>query len=624
MLLKLNNAYKQFGGKVVFSSLSLNLNYGDKIGLVGINGSGKSTLIKAMAGLVELDSGEIVRKKGLRIGYVEQMQFVDRNLSVWQFIYEGNEKIIELEKKMEKAEQGEIANPDKLTALFDEFERIGGYRYKAKVEDTIQGIGIAHLKERSVESLSGGELRRVFLARVLVSNPDLFLFDEPTNHLDLFGVKWFEDFLKNCKNAFILVSHDEYLLNNTVSKIIEINGGKVFVFNGNYSFYREKRKELAEHAEKEYKRKVEEIEREMEFVRRNIAGQKTKQAKSRLKKIEKIELGEKTLFKDVSIDLRFKESERKSKYILECKDLSVGYSRPVIKGINLLVQRGEKYAIVGRNGSGKSTLLKTIVGKIPPFSGEAKIYPEMKVGYFDQNVEFKDEDKTIIQTLWDSDPSLKRDEVLNYLAYFYFREETVESKVRYLSGGERSRLKLACLMLGEYDLLILDEPTNHLDILLTESISKAIKEFKGSVLVVSHHRYFLDTVVDRVIELKNGKFRLFLGNLSYYFEKVREEREEEGKVENLKEKKREKKEIKKANTISKNELLRARWRLEEVEKKIEQLEEEKEEIEKMLTLDDVVNDYKKMQELSAKLEQIDIELEELLSEWQRLGEICMS
>ena len=286
---------------------------------------------------------------------------------------------------------------------------------------------------------------------------------------------------------------------------------------------------------------MEEIEREMEFVRRNIAGQKTKQAKSRLKKIEKIELGEKTLFKDVSIDLRFKESGRKSKYILECKDLSVGYSRPVIKDINLVVQRGEKYAIVGRSGSGKSTFLKTIVGQIPPFSGEAKIYPEIKVGYFDQNVEFKDEDKTIIQTLWDSDPSLKRDEVLNYLAYFYFREETVESKVRYLSGGERSRLKLACLMLGEYDLLILDEPTNHLDILLTESVAKAIKEFKGSVLVVSHHRYFLDTVVDRVIELKNGKFRLFLGNLSYYFEKVREEREEEGKVENLKEKKREKK-----------------------------------------------------------------------------------
>ncbi len=623
MLVSLNQAYKQFGGKVLFSNLSFNLNYEDKIGLVGINGSGKSTLIKAIAGLVELDGGDIIRKKGLKIGYVEQMQSVDRNLSVWQFVYQGNDKIIELEKKIEKAEQGKIVGPHELAALFNEFEKIDGYRYKAKVEDTIQGIGISHLKDRSVDSLSGGELRRVFLARVLVSDPDLFLFDEPTNHLDLFAVKWFEDFLKNCKNAFVLVSHDEYLLNNTVSKIIEINGGKVFFFNGNYSFYREKRKELAEHAQKEYNRKVEEIKREMEFVRRNMAGQKTKQAKSRLKKVEKIELGEKNLFRDICIDLRFKESGKKSKYILECKDLSVGYSHPVIKDINLLVQRGEKYGIVGRNGSGKSTFLKTIVGKIPPFSGEVKIYPDIKVAYFDQNVQFKDEDKTIIQTLWDSDPSLKRDEVLNYLAYFYFREETVESKVRYLSGGERSRLKLACLMLGEYDLLILDEPTNHLDILLTESIAKAVKEFRGSVIVVSHHRYFLDTVADRVIELKNGKFRLFLGNLSYYFEKVGEEKGKEDKAENLKEKKKEKKEIKKTNAISKNELLRAKWRLEEVEKKIEQLEKEKGEIEKMLTLEDIVNDYKKMQELSAKLEQIDIELEELLSEWQRLGEICM-
>ncbi len=623
MLVSLNQAYKQFGGKVVFSNLSLNLNYGDKIGLVGINGSGKSTLIKVISGIVELDGGDIVRKKGLRIGYVEQMQFVDRETDVFTFVYQGNERIVELEKKIEKAEKGQLTDIELMTKLFEDYEKIDGYKYKAKVEDTLQGIGVAHLRNRNVKELSGGELRRVFLARVLVSDPDLFLFDEPTNHLDLFAVKWFKDFLKGCKNAFILVSHDQYLLNDTVSRIVEINSGRVFVFNGNYRFYIEKRKEIAEHAEKEFKRKVEEIEREMEFVRRNIAGQKTKQAKSRLKKIEKIEIGERNLFKDIKVKLRFKESGKRSKYILECKDLEIGYSSPLVKGIELLVQRGEKYGIVGRNGSGKSTFLKTIIGKIPPLNGSVKVYPGIKVAYFDQNVEFEDEEKSVIQTLWDCDPSLKREEVLTYLAYFYFREEMVESKVRFLSGGERSRLKLACLMLGEYDLLILDEPTNHLDLLLTESITQAVKEFNGSVIAVSHHRYFLDTIVNRVIELNNGSMRLFPGNLSYYFEKVKDEKEIAEKEKVVVEKKEVKQPAKKKNGISKNELLRAKWRLEEVEKQIEQLEQEKEEIENMLNLQNIANDYVKIRELSEKLQQIDSELDKLLSEWQRLGEICM-
>ncbi|BBB32438.1 ABC transport system ATP-binding protein [Thermotomaculum hydrothermale] len=623
MLVSLNQAYKQFGGKVIFSDLSLNINYGDKIGLVGINGSGKSTLVKAIAGILDLDGGEIIRKKGLRIGYVEQLQSIDRSVSVFDFVYQGNEKVIELEKKIKEAEEGKVADTKVLTGIFEEYEKIDGYRYKAKVEEVLQGIGIYHLKDRFVNEISGGELRRVFLARVLVSDSDLFLFDEPTNHLDLFAVKWFESFLRNCKNAFVLVSHDQYLLDNAVSKIIEINAGKVFVFNGNYKFYQKKRRELAENAEKEYRRKVEEIEREMEFVRRNIAGQKTKQAKSRLKKIEKIEIGERNLFKDIKINLNFKESKKKSKYILECKDLIVGYNRPLIKGINLLVQRGEKYGIVGRNGSGKSTFLKTIAGKISPLEGEVKVFPGIKVAYFDQNVEFEDENKTVLQTLWDADPFLNRDEVLNYLAYFYFREEMVESRVKFLSGGERSRLKLACLMRGEYDLLILDEPTNHLDILLTDAITFAVKNFKGSVLAVSHHRHFLDSIADRVIELRDGNFRLFLGNLSYYFDKVKEEEEKQTQIEAEK-KKNEKKEVsKKKNGISKNELLRAKWRLEEVEKEIETLEKDKEEIENLLNQENVLNDYLKVKELSEKLNRLDKKLEELLSEWQRLGEICM-
>ncbi len=625
MLLSLTDAFKQYGDNVIFSGLSLTLNYGDKIGLVGINGSGKSTLIKVMAGEVELDGGTITRKKGLKIGYVEQMQSVNRDLSVYSFVYNGNDYIVNLEKKIENAEKGEVSDPRLLTSLFEEYEKADGYKYKAKVDDVLKGIGISDLRDRKVNTLSGGELRRVYLARVLVSDAELLLFDEPTNHLDLFAVNWFKNYLAETKKAFVLVSHDEFLLNKTVRKIVEINSGKAFFFNGDYSFYKEKRRELALQAEREYKNKVEEIEREMEFVRRNIAGQKTKQAKSRLKKIEKIELGEKMLFKDIAIKLKFRETDKKSKYIAQCENLSFGYDKPIVNNVNLLIQRGEKYGIVGRNGSGKTTFLKTLVGKLKPLSGNAKIYPGIKVGYFDQNIEFEDEEETVINTLWNADPSLKRDEVLNYLAYFYFRKGMVESKVKFLSGGERSRLKLACLMLGEYDLLILDEPTNHLDILLTEAITEAVKNFKGSVLTVSHHRYFLDSTVNKVIELKNGNFTLFHGGISYYFDKVKEfdekKLEEKGKKKDnpkIKEK------PKKKEAVSKNERLRAKWRLEEVEKEIEKLEDRKKEIELMLADKEVVNDYLKIKSLSDELSSIDERLDSLLNEWQRLSEICMS
>ncbi len=622
MLVSLNQAYKQFGDKVVFGDLSFNINDGDRIGLVGINGSGKSTLIKVISGLIEPDSGKVIKKKGLKIGYVDQMQNVDKALSVFDFVYSGNTTILEVEKEILKAEKGEIADSREVAELFETYEKIDGFKYRARVKDTLKGIGIHHLADRYVSELSGGELRRVFLARVLVSDAELYLFDEPTNHLDLYAVKWFKSFLLNCKKAFILVSHDEYLLNDTVSKIIEINSGSVFIFNGGFEFYKLKRKEIADQAEREFNRKVKLIEKEMDFVRKNIAGQKTKQAKSRLKKINKIDIGKKNIFKDIEINLYFKETEKRSRYILECKDLSIGYSAPVVKDINLLIQRGEKYGILGRNGSGKSTFLKTIMGLINPLKGSIKIFPGIKVGYFEQNIHFKDENKTVIQTLWDVDPFLDREQILSHLAYFYFRGEMINSKVKFLSGGERSRLQLACLMLGSFDLLILDEPTNHLDILLAESVIKAVKNFKGSVLVVSHNRYFLDSVINRVIELKNGEMRLFKGNLTYYFDKINNEVDE---VQNKSvEKKKKKKEfVGKTKTLSKNEILRAKWRLEEVEKEIERLECEKEAIEKMLSNEDVAKNYVKLKELSEKLKEIDCKLDNLLSEWQRLGELCM-
>ncbi len=630
MLVSLTNISKQFGGKILFSDLSLTVNYGDKIGLVGINGSGKSTLLKILAGAIEPDKGNVVYKKGLKIGYVEQLHNVDSSQNVFSYVYFGNKTIVNLEKRIKKAEKGELKDPQALTSLFEEYEKAGGYKYKALVENVLKGLGIENLKEKQIGSLSGGELRRVMLANVLVSDAELFLFDEPTNHLDIFAVKWFENFLKGIKKAFILVSHDGYLLDRTVARIIELNGGKFFSFSGNYTFYKEKRKEMEEQAEREYRNKVAEIKREMEFVRRNIAGQKTKQAKSRLKKIEKIEIGEKRLFKDIKLKLSFRETGRKSKYILETSNLTAGYSqeKPVVSNVSFTLLRGEKYGIIGRNGSGKTTFLKTLVGKLSPLSGNLKIYPDIKIAYFDQNIEFENEDKTVIQTVWDSDPFLKRDEVLNYLARFYFREGMLDSKVKFLSGGERSRLKLACLMLEEYDLLVLDEPTNHLDINLSESVAEAVKSFNGSVFVVSHDIYFLDKVIDKIIEIKNGKARFFEGNLSYYFEKTEKEKERE-QIEKVREKEEDKKrknssqERKKEKKISKNELLRAKWRLEEVEREIEKLEEEKAEIEKLIALPEIAADFKKMKELSDKLEKVSEKIDNLLIEWQRLGELCM-
>ncbi len=624
MLISLQDVTKSYSGRTLFNSLSFNINYNERVGLVGTNGSGKTTLLKLIAGIEEPDNGKIQRKKSLRIGFVEQINNFEKEQNVYDFVYSGNLSIVEIEGEIKNIEQGLIKDPLHISEIFEKYRKIEGFKYRARVEEVIKGLGIGHLKQKIISELSGGELKRVLLARVILSDAELFLFDEPTNHLDIYTVKWFRDHLISMTKPFVIVTHDAYLLDGCVKKIIELNNGKAFFFSGDYEFYQKKKEELQRKANREYKNKVEKIKKDMEFVRKNLGSQKTNQAKSRLKMIEKIKLDDPQPFKNIRLNLTFKEPLKKSRNILKCTNLSVGYGTPVVKGIDILVLRGEKYAVVGRNGSGKSTFIKTLIGETRPITGEVKVFPNIKVGFFPQEVVFKNEESRVFEIINQIDPFLNRESVLNYLARFYFRKEMVEKRVKFLSGGERSRLKLAELLLEDYDLLLLDEPTNHLDLSLTNSLSYALENFSGSVIVVSHNIHFLDRIANKVIEFSDGKMRLFDGGISYYFEKISKENGE-GLKTAIKAKKdivSKDRKVRKKSGISKNELLRAKWRLKEVEEEIESLEREKEELENSLYSKDIINNYIKLKEVSDKIKTIETKIERLLEEWERLSKIC--
>lgn len=625
MLINGSDLLKEYSGNTILKNVSLQINEGDRIGIVGENGTGKTTLLNILAEKIHPDDGFVACKKNLRLGYVQQLNEKSSTETVYQFIRNGDERIIELEKQLEKFESGEIVNHDLYDKVLHQFEHLDGYKYEARVSYIINGLGLEKLQDKFLDQLSGGEQRRVLLAKMFAADNDVMFLDEPTNHLDVYAVAWLEEFLNSCKNAFVLVSHDRMLLDKCVNKIIEVNNQKLHTFSGNYTFYLKERDERLLLHKKEFEKQQEMIKREEEFIRRNIEGQKTKQAQARRKKLEKVELIEREIFRDKNYKLSFNYTDNKSKEIIKLENLTIGYDFPLVKNINFLIRRGERYGIVGRNGSGKTTFLKTIADIIKPISGKVDKPQNTNIMYFDQDVELPFENGTVYDQILSVNPLMKRGDVLSYLASFYFREDDVNKNVKALSGGERSRLKMAVLMMTPADFLVLDEPTNHLDMRLRETVMNALKEFKGSVFIVSHDRYFLDNVIDEVFEFENEKLNHYNGNISYYLEKKKEEEKKlslqnntqnsELKVNNESEKKQDK-------GISKNELKRAQIRLEKVEEEITLKEDEKEKLLKSLEDSEIFLNPEKLKSVNENIQNIDEDLEKLFEEWEKLQEIC--
>ncbi|HUP01276.1 MAG TPA: ABC-F family ATP-binding cassette domain-containing protein, partial [Gemmatimonadota bacterium] len=496
----------------------------DKVGLVGRNGCGKSSFMKIVAGTEAPDSGTIARSNDLIVSYLSQDFTLDETLSVGECILSGAADLREKIRKFESGEGGDAGH----AALQDEIDAADGWNLDARVRSLAEELHAPDL-DRGLGELSGGEKRRVALCRTLVSRPQLLLLDEPTNHLDVEATEHLEARLHDWPRAFVLVSHDRYFLRATCTEIVELEGNKAVRFVGGYDKYVVERTARLERMTSMYERQQEHIAKTEDFIRRTIAGQNTKQAQGRRKQLEKLERMDRVsdAFKAAGqIGLRFSVGDHPGgKEALKTDGLAVGYAgaAPLVRDLELTLYRGDRLGIVGPNGCGKSTLMKTLLGTLAPLAGRAQLGHEVRVGYFDQKLSELDEDKSLIEEIRSIRGDLNEDGARAFLGRFRFSGDDAFKKVRGLSGGERNRLSLAKMMLRPRNLLALDEPTNHLDIPAREVLEEALAAYAGTVLVISHDRYFLDRVVTRVLHLHDGRGDLHPGNYSDFRARVEAE-----------------------------------------------------------------------------------------------------
>jgi ATP-binding cassette, subfamily F, member 3 len=525
MLVQLADITFGYAGEDLFTGLTWQINPGEHIGLVGPNGAGKSTLLRLMAGELEPEGGQVARKRGVTVGYLHQSQefrgsgtILASLLAPFKDVLALHDEMAALTAKLER--DHDPADLERYGHLEEQFRLKDGYALEARVRELADDVGFgAEDLERSVDTLSGGERNRLELAAVLLSAPDLLLLDEPTNHLDTAACEKLEGYLAQAPNAFVLVSHDRYFLDAVCKEIVEVDGGDLERYVGGWRAYVEGRDKRREQALAAYRRQREEIARTEDFIRRNIAGTNTKQAKSRrkmLEKLERLELQADMWSEAGRIGLRFAVGERPgSKEMLVADKLGAGYpGKPLVDGLDLTIYRGDRVGIIGPNGAGKSTLLKTLLGQAPPLSGHVR-RGDVRLGYFDQKLGGLDDDRSLVDEIRAVRGDLSPDAVRNYLARFRFFGDDVFRVVRGLSGGERNRLSLAKMMLRPANLLALDEPTNHLDIPAREVLEQALRAYEGTLLVVSHDRFFLDEVCTRLVVLEgDGRVSLETGNYS--------------------------------------------------------------------------------------------------------------
>jgi len=512
MLVRLDQITKSYESDGLLREVCIQLNFGEKVGLVGKNGCGKTTLLRLINGELEPDSGQVIKHPHLKIGFLHQIvQFdseqtlLDEALSVFRSLEELGQEIERVEAEIEiKAKQAGLQPLlDRYADLQTRWEADGGYAYRSQAKAVLFGLGFNERDlEKRVADLSGGELNRLNLAKLLLRQPNLLLLDEPTNHLDMPAVRWLENFLKDYPHALILISHDRYFLDATVSKIFELSRGSLEEYSGNYSQYVKQREARLLTRQKNYDQQQELIERTEEFIRRNIAGQKTKQAQSRRKMLEKLQKIEVVQQEKTQARFGFEMTQPSGNLVMKLSDLDTGYpGATLIRALNLTVFRGERIGIVGPNGSGKTTLLKTILGRQDPLNGSVTKGQNVRIGYYAQTLSDLNLTQTVLEEIRSVAP-LESDATLRgYLARFLFRSDEVFRSTSVLSGGEKSRLMLAKLIFGKANTLVLDEPTNHLDIPSCEALESSLQAFPGTLILVSHDRYLINSLARRIIYL---------------------------------------------------------------------------------------------------------------------------
>jgi len=533
MLYRFDNIEKSYGPHDVLKGVTWQQNPGEHVGLVGRNGAGKTTLFRLLLKQEEPDHGNIIRANGLTAGHVGQHLDAEPGMSLFDYVETAFAEVLVIERKMRAIEHdlADVSRPDherllaKYAELQHDYEHANGYTLHAEVERVLTGVGFADEGEwqRPIHEFSGGQQNRAMLARVLLTRVDLLLLDEPTNHLDLKGIEFLEEFLQEFKGSYLLISHDRTFLNRTVTKIVELAHGKLVEYHGNYEKFLVLRAERMEKMAKDFERQQELIAETQDFIRRNLAGQKTKQAKSRRKMLDKLDELERPETDETLAKFNLDGGARSGAVALTIDRVTAGWGdHPVVQHFSLQVRRGERYAIMGPNGSGKSTLLKTLAQRIPALDGSVMPGHNVRVGYYDQTLGDLKPAGRVIDEVWDLDHSQTEEEVRSYLAQFSFFDDDVFKKTRDLSGGEKGRLALAKIMYVGGNVMLLDEPTNHLDVYTREALEEALEKFTGALIVVSHDRYFIDRVAENIILVEDGHAEVYAGNYSELVESFKE------------------------------------------------------------------------------------------------------
>ena len=644
ILLQLNDISKSFDGEDIFTRVNFEVKTGERIGVVGRNGAGKSTLMKIIAGVEDYDSGHISKIKNLRMGYLTQQMTLNSSASV----FEEMSKPFEHLKKMElliREETNWLADQasnydseeyqqhmERYESLTNQFEQLDGYQYESKIKTVLHGLNFNEDDfDKPINDFSGGQKTRLSLAQMLLNEPDLLLLDEPTNHLDLETTKWLEDYLKYFKGAIVIISHDRYFLDKIVTQIYDVALGDVKRYVGNYEQFIEQRHKYYESRMQEYERQQDEIKRLETFVEKNITRASTSgMAKSRRKTLEKMERIDKPMLDARSANIQFGFNRNTGNDVMNIRNLKIGYDSPITSPINIEVSKGDHIAIIGPNGVGKTTLIKTIAQRQNQLEGEITFGANLQIGYYDQKqAEFKS-NKTIIDYVWDQYPTMNEKDIRAILGRFLFVQDDVKKVINDLSGGEKARLQLALLMLQRDNVLILDEPTNHLDIDSKEMLEQALKDFEGTILFVSHDRYFINQLANKVFDLNNDGGQMYLGDYQYYIEKT----EEAAALEAFK---NERNDLSKEDTSKQNEAnenvntydsqkqqRREQRKLERLiencEAKIETFENEIARIDEQLTQPDVFNNPDKASSLANQKLEIEQKLEQVMLEWENLQE----
>ncbi|MCD3220894.1 ABC-F type ribosomal protection protein [Mammaliicoccus sciuri] len=634
ILLQINKLEKSYDGEVIFSDVDFEVKTGERIAIVGRNGAGKTTLMKIIAGVESYDEGNISKGKQITMGYLTQQMTLDSNDTVMNEMKKPFKDVINIEDKMKTLtdwlsihadEYDQDIYKEKLSqyeALSNQYELMDGYNYESKIKTVLTGLDFKESDfDRQIQSFSGGQKTRLSMAQMLLSEPDLLLLDEPTNHLDMETTEWLENYLTHFKGAIVIISHDRYFLDKIVNQVYDVALGSVKKYVGNYSKFLKERDAHYEKVMAEYERQQSEIKKLETFVEKNITRASTSgMAKSRRKVLERMERIEKPRLDAKSAQINFEITRATGEDVLKVQNLDIGYSKSITPPINLEVKRHDRIAIIGPNGIGKSTLIKTIAQKIPALGGNIVYGSNIQIGYYDQKQAEFTSNMTILDYVWNQYAHMPEKDIRTILGRFLFTQEEVKKVINDLSGGEKARLQLALLMLEKNNVLILDEPTNHLDIDSKEMLEQALQNFEGTLLFVSHDRYFINELANNIFHITQNGNELFRGDYQYYLEKL-EQREAISRYEqeDIQSTEAPKDDQYYANQKQlKKEKRKLERQLEEIENNISIYEEQISGYEHQLTLPEIFNDIEKSNEINNLRVEAERLLEENMEKWEEL------